>query len=110
MSIFKKWSDAFETKNIDAVIECLHDDYTFVRHQSGGKMNKSEMIEMFRGFMSSDQVKVVEKRRLYENDDVLVEHTVMDFADGTREAVMGFSRLKDGQIIYSETGATLIDK
>ncbi len=110
MSIFKKWSDAFEHKNLDAVVECLHDEYTFVRHQSGTKMNKTEMVEMFSGFMSSDKVNVVEKRCLYENYDVLIEHTVMDFADGTREAVMGFSRLKDGQIIYSETGATRISK
>ena len=109
MSMFKKWSDAFETKNLEQITECLHADYKFVRHQSGTELNKEQMTAMFQGFIASDNVNVVEKRCLYENDSVMVEHTVMDFADGTREAVMGFSRLKDGQIIYSETGATLIN-
>jgi hypothetical protein len=40
----------------------------------------------------------------------MMEHSVMDFADGSREAVMGFSRLKDGLIIHTETGATAIAK
>ena len=60
--------------------------------------------------MASDQVVIKERRCLYENADVLVEHSIMDFADGTRESIISFNRVQDGQIIYSETGATLVDK
>jgi ketosteroid isomerase-like protein len=108
MSVFTKWSTAIENRDADALIDCLHEDYAFVRHQSGTTMNKVQMAEMLRGFMSNDGVVVHSQRCLYENNEVMVEHSVMDFADGSREAIMGFSRLKDGRIIHTETGATAI--
>ena len=110
MSVFTKWSTALKNRDADALIACLHDDYTFVRHQTNTTMDKSQMSEMLRAFMSSDDVVVHSQRCLYENDDVLVEHSIMDFADGTREAIIGFNTLKDGQIILTETGATPIVK
>ena len=106
MSIFTRWSTAIEDRNADALIACLHEDYTFVRHQSGTQMNRSEMAQMLRGFMSSDAVVVLSQRCLYENDEVMVEHSVMDFPDGSRESIVGFNRLKDGLIVHTETGAT----
>ena len=108
MSLFPRWSTAIENRDADAVISCLHDDYTFVRHQSGTEMDKDAASQMFRGFMGSDAVVVHSQRCLYENDDVMVEHSVMDFADGTREAVVSFNRLQDGLIIHTETGATRV--
>ena len=73
-------------------------------------MTKNEMAEMMRGFMASDHVIIRERRCLYENEEVLVEHSIMDFADGTRESIISFNRIADGKIIYSETGATPVDK
>lgn len=110
MSIYEKWSSGIDNRDAEALIACLHDDYTFVRHQSGTTMNKAQMSDMLRGFMASDSVVVNSQRCLYENDDILVEHTVMDFADGSREAIIGFNRLKDGLIIHTETGATPVSK
>ena len=110
MSVFKKWSSAIENRDADTLIACLHDDYTFVRHQTGTTMNKAEVSEMLRGFMSSDAVVVHSQRCLYENNDVMIEHSVMDFADGSRESILNFTRLKDGLIIHSETGATPVNK
>ena len=110
MSVFARWSNGIQNRNADELIACLHDEYTFVRHQSGTTMNKAEMSEMLRGFMSSDSVVVHSQRCLYENDDVLVEQSVMDFADGSREAIIGFNRLQDGLIIHTETGATPVNK
>ena len=110
MSIFQKWSTAIANRDAEAAIACLHDDYTFLRHQSGSTMNKSQMAEMLRGFMSSDSVVVHAQRCLYENDEVMVEHSVMDFADGSREAIIGFNGLKDGLIVHTETGATPVLK
>ncbi len=73
-------------------------------------MNKEQMGEMLRNFMASDKVVVNEQRCLYENNEVMVEHSVMDFADGSREAIISFNRLKDGLIVHTETGATIIDQ
>ena len=53
MSVYKAWSTAAENRDAEAMIACLHDDYTFVRHHSGTTMNKSEMAEMLRGFLSN---------------------------------------------------------
>ena len=110
MSMYEKWSAGLDNRDADALIALLHDDYAFVRHQSGSTMDKAAMSEMLRAFMSSDSVVIHSRRCLYENDEVLVEHQVMDFPDGSREAIIGFNRLKDGLIIHSETGATPIDK
>jgi ketosteroid isomerase-like protein len=110
MSVFTSWSTAIENRDADALIACLHDDYTFVRHQTGTTMNKAQMSEMLRGFMSSDSVVVQSQKCLYENDEVMVEHSVMDFTDGSREAIVGFNRLKDGLILHTETGATAVTR
>ena len=110
MSVYKTWSTAAENRDAEAMIACLHDEYTFVRHQSATTMNKSEMAEMLRGFLSNDSVVVHSQRCLYENDEVMVEHSVMDFADGSREATIAFNGLKDGLIVHTETGATPIAK
>jgi hypothetical protein len=41
----------------------------------------------------------------WENDAIRVSHTVMDFLDGTREAVMTVHKLQDGKIVEIETDA-----
>ena len=106
MSHFERWSTATKARDAEAMIACLHEDYTFVRHQSGTSMNKSEMSDMLRAMMSSDKVKVHSHRCLYENDEVMVEHSVMGFPDGSTEAIISFHRLQDGKVIQVETGAT----
>jgi hypothetical protein len=47
---------------------------------------------------------------VFENDEVMVTHSFMDFPDGTTEAVLTFNALKDGKVIRMETGATLLEK
>ncbi|MEE2786676.1 MAG: nuclear transport factor 2 family protein [Myxococcota bacterium] len=110
MSLYKKWSDAFNAGDMNTLAECLHDDFTFVRHQSNTKMNKQEMLAMAKVFAESDAVTIHSQRCVYENNEIVVEHTVMDFPDGTREAVLGSTLLKDGLMYHTETGATKLDK
>ena len=110
MSVFKKMEKATDTKDADAYIKLLDDKFEFVRHQSGKTMNKAEFSEMIRKMMASGAMSVSKERLIYENDDILVEHSVMDFPDGTREAVMGVHMLKNGKIRRTETGATLLAK
>jgi len=110
MSIFAKWYHGVQSRDAEALTACLHPDYRFIRHQSGTEMNKDQMAEMLRGFMNNENVVVKNQRCLFENDQVMVEHTVMDFADGTREAVLSFNRLQDGLIVLTESGATPVER
>jgi len=110
MSLYDKWNQGFENKDVDAMAACLHEDFTFVRHQSGATMNKEQMLGMLRGFMASDAVAGQAQRCLYENDEIMVEHSVVDFADGSREAILACHTLKNGQIIRLETGATPVQR
>jgi ketosteroid isomerase-like protein len=107
--LYEKITAALESRNADAWTELLHDDFEFVRHQSGTSMNKAETIEMMRGFMASDSVQEQDRRCLYENDDIVVVHSFMNFADSSREAILVFYTKKDGQLLRSETGATKLN-
>ena len=108
MSVYEKWLESVDKRDAEIFIDVHHEDYQFVRHQSGTTMNKSEIADMMRGMMANDDVVVKETRCLYENDEVLVMHSIVNFPDGTSEAIIQFSELKDGKIIKTETGATLI--
>ena len=68
------------------------------------------MSEMLCGMMSSEDVKVNSLCCLYENEEVMVEHTVINFPDGSCEDIVGFNRLKDNLIIEMETGVTSVAK
>ena len=110
MSIYEKWSQGTENRDAETMVAFLHDDFTFIRHQTGSTMNKHEMSNMLRSFMGNDSVVVQSQKCLYENDEVMVEHSVMSFGDGSTESVLSFMRLKDGLIIETQTGATPIKK
>ena len=64
---------------------------------------------MVAGMLANDKFVQESSRCVYENDDILVTHDFMSYPDDTREAVMGVAKLKDGQIIRMETGATSLD-
>ena len=110
MSVFQKFKTAYENQDVEATIACYHDDFTFVRHQTGTTMNKSDMAEIIKAMFASSNMSINDSRCLYENNEILVRHAVMDFPDGSREAILPFDKLKDGQVILTETGATPIAK
>ena len=110
MSLYEKMERAMDQRDAAIYAEVLHPDFTFFRHQSGTEMSRDQMVEMLNMMMSNDKVVILDSRCIYENDDVLVEHSLMDFPDGSREAVMGVHIKKDGLIFKTETGATLIEK
>lgn len=110
MSMYEAIHNSMERRDTDVWHEILHEDFKFVRHQSGTTMSKAEMIEMFEGFSKSDAVVEHSRRCIYENDDILVIHSVVDFPDDTREAILSAYVKQDGKIIRGETGATLLAK
>ena len=110
MSLYDTMAKAMDEKDAGMYTDLFHDDYEFVRHQTGTTMLREQMVEMMKMMMANEKVVIRNARCVYENDDILVEHSVMDFPDGTTEAVMSVHTLRDGKIIRTETGATLISK
>ena len=110
MSVHAKLIQAVDQKDMELYASLLHEDYAFVRHQTGTSMGKDQTVEMVTMMVNSDAVHFLSRRCVYENSEVMIEHNLMDFADGTREAVMVVHMLKDGQIIQTETGATPVNK
>ena len=111
MSVYEKWNAATENMDIDACVTLLHDDYTFVRHQSNTTVSRDDWISMAGGMfeaIKNGQMELISSRCIYENHDILVQHDLLSFPDGTKEAVMVVHNLKGGKIIKTETGATPI--
>ena len=106
--MFEKVAKATESRDVDAYAELLAEDFVFVRHQNGTQMNKPETIAMLERMMSASRTNMGQRRCLYENDDILVLHSINDYPDGTREAVLSAYSLKDGKISRLETGATAL--
>ncbi len=106
MSIYNQMKAAGDVKDADKLIAFYADDYAFVRHQTNTTMSKADMLGIFKSMMESDKFKISAERCLYENDDVIVEHSIMDFPDGSREALLAMHTLRNGKIVRTETGAT----
>jgi len=107
MSLFEKLEAARKAQDTDAYAELMDDDCVFVRHKDGTTMAKPEITAMLRRMMEGGGA-FGDTRLIYENDDILVVHSINDYPDGTREAVLAAYTLKDGKILRLETGATLL--
>ncbi len=110
MAIFEKMNAAVTSGDAEAYLALYGDDAVFVRHAAGTEMDKAQFAEMIRKMIASDRTAMGERRCLYENDDILVVHSVNDYPDGTREAVLMACSLKGGKIVRVETGATPLKK
>jgi ketosteroid isomerase-like protein len=108
MSLYEKMKSASQNRDVDAYLECIHDDFIFVRHQSGAELSKEEWTPMLTSMMQSDKLEINNQRCIYENDEILVTHSMMKYPDGSSEAVMVVNQLKDGKVVRVETGATPI--
>jgi uncharacterized protein (TIGR02246 family) len=106
MAIFDRMGAAVGSRDAEAYLALYTDDAVFVRHQSGKSMGKAQFAEMIQKMMASDDVNMGNRRLIYENDDILVVHSINDYPDGTREAVLMACTLRDGKISRVETGAT----
>lgn len=108
MSLFTQFQAAIQSENMQDYAALYHKDFEFVRHQSGTTMNRTEVLAMIEQMFASGAITQEEHRCIYENDDIMVEHSFMSFPDGSREAVLAVHTLQDGTIIRTETGATLL--
>ena len=110
MAIFETMNAAVAKEDADAYLDLYGDDAVFVRHQTGTEMDKGQFAELIRKMMASDATQMGARRCIYENDDILVVHSINDYPDGSREAVLMAMTVKDGKIRRVETGATPLGK
>ena len=108
MSLYEKIKAAQDAKDVEGYLACLHDDFVFVRHQIGTEVTKAEWVPTVTAMMENSSLEFSNQRCLYENSEIMVEHSFMKFPDGTAEAVLVVNHIKDGKIVRVETGATPI--
>jgi hypothetical protein len=104
MGLFNKWWDAANSLDRFKMAELLDDGFIFIRHNTGEEMNKDEFIDYLMTGIR-DQVKSEGRRLIYENDEIIVSHSILDGPMG-RNAVMLVRLVKDGKITRMETGST----
>ena len=46
------------------------------------------------------------RRLIYENDEIIVSHSILKFPNGTKDATLLVRLVKDGKIIGQEAAAT----
>ena len=109
MSMYEKLNQTMQDRDVDAYLNLLHDEFTVVFHKSGNSFTKNEWSELVREMMANEKFIQESSRCVYENEDILVEHSFMSYPDNTREAVMLVAMLSDGKVIKMETGATSLD-
>jgi hypothetical protein len=86
----------------------LHDNSILVFHKSGNSFSKEEWSSMVAGMFENKKFVFKSSRCVYENSEIMVDHSFMSYPDGTREAVMLVAKLKDSKIVHMETGATAL--
>ena len=64
---------------------------------------------MVAGMFDNEKFVFESSRCVYENNEIMVDHSFMSYPDDTREAVMLVAMIKDGKVIKMETGATTLD-
>ena len=96
-------------RDIEAFNRCYHDDWEFKFHSTGrivrrGDNTDEQTLERW------DTLKVESDRCLYENEDILVTHSIVHIPNGLTDAVMMVHMKKDGLLWRTETGSTPMPK
>ena len=107
--IFDKFVNAWDRKDAEAELALFHDDWEFKFHSSGKVMKKGDLSIEDRQKMMKN-IRQTERRCLYENDDILVMHSISQFPNDTSDAVMMVHMKKDGLLWRTETGSTPLNK
>ena len=104
MSLFNEWWDAANSKDRVKMAQLLHDNFIFVRHQTGEEWSKDKFLDIMLTDVR-DKTTSESRRLIYENDKIIVSHSILDGPSG-RHAVMLVRLVKDGKIYRAETGMT----
>ena len=92
-------------RDIEAFNRCYHDDWEFKFHSTGRTVRRGDNTDE-QTLERWDTLKVESDRCLYENEDILVTHSIVHFPNGSTDAVMMVHMKKDGLLWRTETGST----
>lgn len=106
MNIYPEMEAAMRANDASRYAALLHEDFAYVRHKSKDTLNRDEMEGLLSKVWAGGNRTIEEMRCLYENDDILVIHTVLSFRNGSREGAMIVNIKQDGKIIRSESGVS----
>ena len=107
--LYQKFVDAWDGKDAEAELELFHDDWEFKFHSSGRIMKKGDITTGDRKKMM-ENIRQSERRCIYENDNILVMHSISHFPNDTFDAVMMVHIKRDGPLRRTETGSTPLSK
>ena len=103
--LYEKFEKAWEDADVDLYKSLHHADWEFKFHSSGHVMKSGDVSDEQLASMLQNNINE-NSRCVYENDDILVQHSIVTFPSGDKEAVLMVSKKKDGLIWRTETGAT----
>ena len=94
LSFYKRYQKAWDEQDISAMLDLYHPDYKRVFHAKGIEQGLDDLEPIMSRWLIG--TKRNKRRCLYENEDIVDEHFVANFQDGTTEAVLTVHLLKDG--------------
>ena len=104
MQIYPEMEAAMRSDDVDRYVALMDEDFEYVRHKSRDTLGRDQMADLLRKVWGNGNRTIEELRCLYENDDILVVHTRLAFASGSREGAMIVNLKKDGKIVRIESG------
>ena len=91
---YEKFVEAWENIDIEAYLDCYHEDWQITFHSTGRIMRLEELSDQIGNWMVTGRF---EKHRcLYQNEDILVTHNIATFENGSREAIYNLTLKKMG--------------
>jgi len=99
-------SAAMRANDVDRYAALLHDDFEYVRHKSGDSLSRDQMAALLRKVWADGNRTIRTMRCLYENADIMVMHTILEFRSGSVEGAMIVHIKKDGKVLRIESGVS----
>ena len=81
MSLFNKWWDAANAKDRVRMAELLDDGFIFARHNTGEEWRKDQFLDAMMTDVR-DKTASEGRRLIYENDEIIVSHSILDGPTG----------------------------
>ena len=92
--VYEKFVGTWKNKDIEAYLDCYHEDWQITFHSTGRIMRLEELSDQIGNWMVKG--KFEKHRCLYENDGILVTHNIATFENGSREAIYNLTLKKMG--------------
>lgn len=106
MQIYPAMAVAMRSDDVGRYVALPDGDFEYLRHKSRDTLGRDQMADLLRKVWRTGNRTVEDLRCLYENDDILVVHTRLAFASGSREGAMIVNLKKDGKVVRMETGVS----